>query len=214
MDQNVNRFRQRRAKLLHSQIHWMAARAGRRITILDLGGRVEYWGNLPGFDDIAHIVLMNIEASELSPGADPERFSTAVGNACDLSAYKDKSIDLVHSNSVIEHVGRWPDMVAMAEEAKRVGRAGWIQTPAFAFPIEPHWNMPLVHWLGQPARRALMPLSKHWRKSSVADRRTAIDRTNLLSRAEMVTLFCGCEILTERFLGLPKSYTATWGPTW
>ena len=68
-----------------------------------------------------------------------------VGDACDLAGYPDRSVDLVHSNSVIEHVGGWPRMAAMAGELMRVARAGWVQTPAWEFPIEPHFHAPLVH---------------------------------------------------------------------
>ena len=69
-------------------------------------------------------------------------FVRKVGDARNLSEYADGSVDLVHSNSVIEHVGGWADMRAMADEMMRIGRSGWMQTPAWEFPVEPHFRAP------------------------------------------------------------------------
>ena len=140
----VNRFRQRRGQLLRRKIETLAKAKGGPISILDIGGVREYWENV-GLDSVVRIVLLNNDAAALgategSMAADI--FETTVGDACDLADYGDGAFDLAHSNSVIEHVGPWQDMAAMAREAMRVGRSGWIQTPAWEFPIEPHFRAP------------------------------------------------------------------------
>lgn len=204
----VNRFRARRGRVLATQIRRLAAAKGAPITVLDIGGRVEYWRNV-GLEGIGRIVVLNHDETELSPGADSRIFQSCVGDARALTGHADKSFDLAHSNSVIEHVGAWPDMAAMAREALRVGRSGWVQTPAWEFPVEPHFRAPFLHWFGQPLRRRMLWMSGSYRAKSVAERRAHVDRINLLSRAEVEALFPGCDIFVERFL-LPKSYVARW----
>lgn len=205
----VNRFRQARGKLLRQQIDALRRRLGRDLTVLDVGGRPDYWENI-GIDGISRIVLLNMSVAELDRGGQSDLFENQIGDARDLSAFKDKSFDLVHSNSVIEHVGLWDDMRRMADECLRVGVEGWIQTPAWEFPIEPHYRMPILHWFGQPARRAALRLSKSYGAMGISDRRHHVDRINLLSKAEVKALFPDSRIWVERFLLWPKSYVARW----
>lgn len=210
----VNAFRKRRGRVLAKLIADLAGFLGRKIEVLDVGGRAEYWSNID-VSNIAKITLLNNEAHELVREV-PQHLSeveleSVHGNALDLSEYGDRSVELVHSNSVIEHVGSWVDMSVMANETKRVGLAGWIQTPAFEFPIEPHFRAPFLHWFGQPLRRKLMYFSPHYRKLDVWQRRYHIDRINLLSGREMRALFSDRSIYVERML-FPKSYVAHWGP--
>ncbi|MCV9967053.1 hypothetical protein OIU34_35060 [Pararhizobium sp. BT-229] len=131
--------------------------------------------------------------------------------ARDLKGYADKSVDLIHSNSVIEHVGAWPDMSAMASEMQRVGLSGWVQTPAWEFPIEPHFRLPFLHWFAPPIRRAVLKLSKDYGSSDIGVRRYHTDRINLFSYGEVRSLFPQGEIHVERFI-FSKSYSARWGP--
>ncbi len=209
-DYTVNRFRKARGVLLADHIEKLSKKLGRDIVILDVGGRTDYWNNV-GFKCISRIDILNYSASELERDAPAAVFTTKVGDARNLSDYEDQSVDLVHSNSVIEHVGHWGDMTAMADELRRVGQAGWVQTPAWEFPIEPHFRAPFLHWFAQPLRRRLLWLSKGYRKQDIALRRINIDRINLLSKEEVETLFPGCEIYVERLI-LAKSYTAHWMP--
>jgi len=209
-DLTVNRFRTARGRILREMIGRLAAKLGRPVSVLDIGGRSDYWDNV-GFDNIAEIRLLNNDESEFGRHASSDLFLEELGDARHLANYGDKSVDLVHSNSVIEHVGMWPDMCAMADESLRVGIAGWVQTPAWEFPIEPHYQLPFLHWLAAPARRKLLTFSKDYRDLDVRGRRFHIDRINLLSRKEVEALFPGCDIYVERVL-LPKSYTARWGP--
>ena len=122
----VNRFRTWRGGSCAGKSTRSPWRFGCDITVLDVGGTPDYWGNL-GTERIARIRATEprCQPADRRPRA-PTGFSRpGVGDARDPSAYADQSIDLIHSNSVIEHVGGWPDMVAMAAEMLRsADRAG------------------------------------------------------------------------------------------
>lgn len=208
-DFTINSFRKRRGRILRQKIIDLARDLGRDIRILDVGGRPEYWQNINP-QNVANICLLNFDEGELHrTGGDSDLFESRVGDARDLSDYDDNAFDLVHSNSVIEHVGLWPDMAAMAAEVQRVGKAGWLQTPAYEFPIEPHFRLPCIHWLGAPTRTSLLRLSRHYRNQDRAARRMHVERINLLSHREMRILFPDCKIWIERII-LAKSYVAIW----
>lgn len=209
----INSFRRKRGRLLAQMIQGLARGLGRPVNILDVGGRAEYWENV-GYDGIAGITVLNYDAEELTmhraTGARQGFFHYAIGDARAMPDYADGAVDLVHSNSVIEHVGAWNDMAAMAQEMKRIGKAGWVQTPAWEFPLEPHFRVPFMHWFGAPLRRKFLRFSTY-KDQSLDLRRSHVDRINLLSRAEVRSLFPGCEIMTERVMMLPKSYVVKWG---
>lgn len=220
----VNRFRTRRGRRLRQQIEALADGLGRDIVILDVGGRPDYWANV-GLGRIGRIDLVNYSAEELERVAEgmeaggggaaaADVFVRKVGDARNLSDYADGSIDLIHSNSVIEHVGGWDDMHAMASEMIRVGRAGWMQTPAFEFPIEPHFRAPFLHWFGDPMRARLMALSVKGsnRRMDMPTRRRRMESIHLLSKGDVRLLFPDRTIETERVALLPKSYVVRWMP--
>lgn len=125
--------------------------------------------------------------------------------------FADRSFELLHSNSVIEHVGTWERQQAFAAEARRVGRTLWVQTPAREFLVEPHLLAPFVHWLPRGWQRRLIRNGTIW---GLMTRPTPqqvgefLNEVRLLTRGEMQQLFPDCRILTERFLGMSKSYIA------
>jgi hypothetical protein len=182
---------------------------GRPITILDAGGSARYWDNVP-FRRDAEITVLNLTPSQSCHISASFLFHAETGDAADLSRFPDGAFDFYHSNSVIEHVGAWGRMKAMAVEARRVARRGWVQTPAWEFPIEPHLRTPVVHWFGQPLRRKLMRNPPWLADRSLGGRRAYVDSINLLSRREFRELFPWANIWTERFAGWPKSYVAQW----
>ena len=213
----VDRFRSRRGLRLRRQIETLADHLGRDIVVLDVGGRPDYWANV-GLARIARIDLVNYSAAELEReapgGGSGDVFVRKIGDARNLADYADGSIDLIHSNSVIEHVGGWADMKAMADEMTRVGRAGWMQTPAWEFPIEPHFRAPILHWFGDPLRSRMMSLSveKKVRKLDIHKRRKRLEGIHLLSKSDVRTLFPGKIIEAERVALVPKSYIVRWMP--
>ena len=86
--------------------------------------------------------------------------------------FRDRAVDLVLANAVIEHVGSRADQVAFVNEQSRVGRAWVITTPNRWFPVESHTSTVLKHW------------STSWRSS----RR---EFTRLLSKREFRELLPG-----------------------
>jgi SAM-dependent methyltransferase len=92
--------------------------------------------------------------------------------------FADGEFDLVYCSSVIEHVPP-ARRAAFAAEIRRVGRAWFVQTPAFSFPIEPHSLLPAAHWL--PRRLRML----YWRLGAAGE----WEEISLLRRAEMEALF-------------------------
>lgn len=181
-----NRFRQRRMRKFLDLVP-----SGRPVRILDLGGTAAYWRALPGLYGArdVEIVILNLDQGE----ARDQNLAIRYGDAC-ATGLADMSFDIVHSNSVIEHVGDWPRIEAMAREVRRLAPADFIQTPNFWFPIEPHYKLPAVQFLPPALRKAV----------------TGDDpaRIRLLAAREMRRLFPDSQLWRERVLGLTKSLVA------
>lgn len=175
-------------------------------TILDIGGYPWCW---PDAGAAERVTLLNLEFAQEHRAQYPQfRFVTA--DAC-LLPFGDAEFALVHSNSVIEHVGTWERQLAFAREARRAGRKLWIQTPAREFFIEPHLLAPFIHWLPIRIQRHLIRWVTLWgwlTRPTPAQVDAFLAEVRLITRSEMEHLFPDCEILTERFLGMPKSYIA------
>jgi SAM-dependent methyltransferase len=92
--------------------------------------------------------------------------------------FEDDAFDLAYSNSVVEHIA--PERRArFASELRRVARGWYVQTPAIAFPLDPHSLLPFAHWLPVAVRRP------YWRLGAGGE----WEEIHLLRRAEMERLF-------------------------
>jgi hypothetical protein len=207
----ASRFRRARARRIVDLISTIA-KAGGGCRVIDLGGRADYWRRL--FDQAflaeagVHVTLVNTE--EMAPVDEP-MFALVQGDATSVRQYADDAFDLVHSNSVVEHVGDWPRMEAFAAETRRLAPTYYVQTPYFWFPVEPHFSAPFFHWRSEQARaRALLRRSHGWfeRARDMGEAMRSVQNARLLDRAQMRFLFPDAEIHDERVLGLTKSLIA------
>jgi hypothetical protein len=176
----------------------LPAATDRPVGILDIGGTVPYWHALPGLygrEDV-EITVVNLGDREF----DDANLRVRKGDARDLSQFADSSFDLVHSNSVIEHVGLWEDMQRMAAEVRRLAPSYFVQTPNYWFPIEPHYKLPLIQFLPSPIRSRIR--DKVWPGHSI----------ELIGARQMRKLFPDAVIERERFGGLTKSLIAVKRP--
>lgn len=215
-----SQFRARRDVLLRDFI--VACRRGvdGPFRILDVGGTADYWRRV-GFDFIEandlRITCVNLTETEFGePVPIAARFDFHQGDARDLP-YPDNAFDFVHSNSVVEHVGRFADMAAYAREIRRLAPAYYVQTPYFWFPVDPHfYRMPFYHWLPTSLRLKLVRRFKlGWARpvSDIAHGMRIVESAVLLDRTRFRALFPDAELRYERLAGLPKSLLALRGYT-
>lgn len=208
-------FRSRRNVALSRLIQAIPA----PVTVLDVGGSPFFWDTV-GAANRCDVTLLNSDVAATGRDFRIGRFAAyrrVTGDARDMTEYGDQSIDLVVSNSVIEHVGNWDDVKAACSELRRIGKHGWVQTPAAGFPIDPHLRLPLIHYLSPALQAELLRYMPAWWSDTgwhtvrdIEAARTRLAGYNLLSKREMRHLFRGCDIRTERFLLMPKSYVAVW----
>jgi 2-polyprenyl-3-methyl-5-hydroxy-6-metoxy-1,4-benzoquinol methylase len=169
-----------------------------------LGGQPEIWNFI---SEPLDIVILNLPGVARHLPTSRHRICNIEGDACDLSAFSDKSFDLVFSNSVIEHVGDDVMVRAFSSEAIRVGRMLWIQTPARCFIIEPHTGMPFWWYYPKWLRNHFI---RKWREDLPAWTEM-VEGTRYIDKRVLRAIFPGCTISTERFLTWPKSYIARIG---
>lgn len=197
------RFRLKRFEFFKSLINDLP----RPIKILDIGGTQNYWErmNFVKNDDI-HITLLNLEEQAVTNS----NFKSVVGDATDLSEFKDSEFDIVYSNSVIEHLFTKDNQKNMASEVKRVGQYYFIQTPNLYFPVEPHWLFPFFQFFPFALKVYLTQNFDLGNYEKAGTREAAIQRVNevkLLNRNEMKQLFdCG-KLYEEKLFLLTKSLT-------
>lgn len=205
------RFRARRFAHVQRLIETILAERG-RAEILDLGGTETYWRI--GADFIRanrHRLAITMINPEPQAVEDRDLFSFHAGSAADKALFAGRRFDLVHSNSVIEHVGSWRAMEGFAANARRLAPRYYIQTPNFWFPYEPHFRFPGFQYLPAAVRaRLIMRFSLGFfrRIDDAAEAEDIIRHHRLLSTREMAGLFPDADVFHEKAFGLNKSIIA------
>lgn len=209
------RFRARRFAHVRSLIDECLTERG-RVDILDLGGTEQYWAvaedYLKALGDKISITLINNEAP--SP-CQSSQFVDLIGDACDPELFAGRRFDLVHSNSVLEHVGEKDRMRAFANNVRRLSDRHFVQTPNYWFPLEPHFRVVGFQWLPLPVRAALMRrfnLGFFPRAKTLEEAWDNVREIRLLDKSLMRKLFAGSEIKIEKVVGLSKSIMAIGRP--
>lgn len=207
LNQNSLAFkaRQRRFRFVRQMIEDVIAEKG-SCRIADIGGTEYYWQISDGFLDQSpvEITLINLEA----PPTKGDRFQSIAGDATDLSDIDDNAFDLVHSNSVIEHVGNWDQMSKMAANVRRLAPSYYVQTPNFWFPYEPHFRCPFFQYLPEQVRAKLLMtfnLGFGGRRETLDAAMRAVQSAVLLDGKQMQVLFPDAEMKRERIAFFTKS---------
>lgn len=197
-----NRLRAKRFELFKK----LTASLPRPLSIIDIGGTARFWElcGWAGRDDI-HITLLNLTYSKCKHS----NIESKIGDATNLADYSDQSFDIAFSNSVIEHLFTYQNQVSMAREVQRVGRAYWVQTPNYWFPIEPHFQIPGWQWLPMAVRVAIIrhhTCGLRGPYSDLEQARTSVREVRLMTRRELSRIFPNASIRAERFCSFAKSW--------
>lgn len=210
------RFRRARGRRVAALIEAIFAIRG-EVRIVDLGGDPAYWGR---FFDREVLQSRRVQVTLINPApfqSDDPMFDCRAGDACDLAEHPDNSFDLVHSNSVVEHVGDWPRMEGFAAEVRRLAPAYYVQTPYYWFPYEPHYASLFFHWRSEQARaRMLMRRRRGFSEkcSDIGHAMREVQECRLLDKEQFRFLFPDARHIDEKAAGLTKSLIAIRdGPT-
>ena len=200
-----SKFRSKRLSFFQ-QLFEKTFKNQQKINILDVGGTQEFWRDR----SIAHhrnvtITLLNLEKEQVNL----PNFNSVAGDAINLSAFEDKSFDLVFSNSVIEHVHTFDNQQQMAREIRRVGKRYFVQTPNKYFFIEPHYALPFFQFMPSPFVFFILTRTKlsRFQKWDRHQAKNYLEEIRLLSLGEMKKLFPEGKVYREKLFGMDKSFT-------
>jgi len=210
-DENPTSFSNKLRARRFRQFEAFAAFLPRPLRILDVGGTNDFWEKRgwTGREDV-QIFSLNMVAEKQRH----ENVTPLTGTATDLAQFGNRSFDIAFSNSVIEHLFNLESQRRMASEIQRVGKAFWVQTPNFWFPMEPHFQVPGWQWMPLDLRIAII---RRWRCgwrgpcSDATAARKLVEEVRLLSRNTLRAIFPGATLIPERFCGLVKSWTVVGG---
>lgn len=178
--------------------------------IVDLGGTESYWNILDR--DFLRRTSCRITLLNLAPATvrDTALFELRLGDAA-ATSFADRAFDIVHANSVIEHVGGWTRMRQFSAEVRRLAPRYFVQTPNFWFPWEPHFGTFFFHYLPKPLRASMLLRKRRGffaRAANVDLALEAVESVELLDRRMFACLFPDARVVPERFIGLTKSLIA------
>jgi SAM-dependent methyltransferase len=165
--------------------------------VLDIGtGGGELWTSFHPEINPSDFYLIGLDLklpSETRRNCPYSAFVVADGRSL---PFKDGSVDIIFSNSVLEHVGDEAEQKRMAQEVLRVGKSFFIQVPNKHFPIEPHFFVPFMQYL--PVRVQVKITSLLFRFD---------EPIYLPSRRTLNRIFpSDCHISAEKFMGLTKAF--------
>lgn len=196
-------FRKKRRKIFLEFIKEMT----KPIYILDIGGTEYFWWQMGLINKKElKITLLN----RWKQPTQAKNIKSIVGDARDLSLFKERQFDIVFSNSLIEHLGTYKNQLQMAKEAQRVGKAYFIQTPNKFFPIEPHFLLPFFFLIPKKIRPFLvyhLSLKCRGRFTSMLEVNRFINSIRLVTEEDLKKMFPRATIFKEKVFGLTKSFT-------
>jgi len=205
-DNLSSKFRRKRFRIFQKYLIKLGLKEPR---FLDIGGTQIYWDHINSyFRTNLSPIIVNIEKDYITNGIN----AGIIGDGKSLSFIKDNTFDLAYSNSVIEHLSTFEEQQEMVDNIQRVAKYYFIQTPAFIFPLEPHFLFPFFHWLPKKVRIwFILKFNLGWYQKcqSFIEAKKLVDSIRILKKKELKLLFKDAHIITERLFFIPKSYTLT-----
>jgi Methyltransferase domain len=173
--------------------------------ILDVGGLPYNWVELGWQGMVTCRSLSQIPQGQYGDG----NVSYLVHD-CTQLPYKAGGVDVVYSNSLLEHVN--PNGQKMiAAEIQRVARRYWVQIPHLYALVEPHFYFPFF-WGLPPIIRRLVATGWTGTYRKLQGKPNyylpELDTMHLLTTKEVKQLFPNARIWVERLAGFPKSVIA------
>jgi len=114
--------------------------------------------------------------------------------------FKDKSLKILFSNAVIEHVGNAGSQQQFAHEIQRVSEKFYVTCPNKYFPFEFHYRLPFYQFVPKKVQRWLFEKFTIglWYENTWED-------INLLSYRQLKKYFPGATVIKQRITFYPET---------
>lgn len=197
-------FRRRRMRLFFDIF-----KISKPFKILDVGGTPSLWEWYATENSIMHMsnTILNLRFYGVSSNRGL-KYKYIIGNALYLP-FKDKSFDIVFSNSLIDHLYTFGNQKIFASEAMRVGKGYFIQTWNKKFPYEPHYLTPFIHFASKTfQKRAIRYLTVYGiiAKPSQEHINDLVDQIIPSTRSEIRALFPDGYMIEKKVIGITKDF--------
>jgi SAM-dependent methyltransferase len=118
--------------------------------------------------------------------------------------FRDRSVDVVVSNALLEHVNEGRDK--LVGEIKRVSKGSYfVSVPYFYSPLEPHYLLPFFQFVPESFRKLLLfklGLTIGWMNKHT------YHRIRLFTKSQLRILFPEAQITVLKSFGIPVSLVA------
>ena len=171
--------------------------------IMDVGGDLFNWSLIPNKPNLIIVNLYKPRENSILNGV-----TWIIADGCALP-FPDQSVEIVYSNSVIEHLSTLENQKRFADEVRRVGKKYYVQTPNRYFWIEPHLLTPFIHFLPKKRQKRFLRHFSLWgwlTHPSTQQIERFLEEIRLLNKKELESLFPDGIIWDERFFVWVKSY--------
>lgn len=141
------------------------------------------------------IIALDITSRNVSRHVNVVAFVMADASFLPLA---DRSLDIIYSNSLLEHLEGWNFQERAFGEFARVGKKFFVQTPNRHFPIEAHHLVPFFQYLPS--------LLQHWIGKNLLGHFEPVRLLNRKEIGKLVALDENTSIFEEKAFGLTKSF--------
>lgn len=197
--------RKRRMSLFYNLL-----RPDEKTRILDIGGTTDTWEEFsPKIGFGLNITLLNLRSYNTSLSY-RNRYTFMQGNALYLP-FKNKSFDIVFSNSMIDHLYSFENQQRCANEIRRVGKQFFVQTGNRNFFFEPHFLTPFIPYFTKDTQKNLIRRFTLWGLITRPTRNYVnqmVDEIILSTKEEFESLFPEATIIQQKIFGFTKSFIA------
>ena len=184
---------------------------GKQTRILDIGAEINPNGNrgvqlIDSFPWKNNITAVNLSKKHIDLiNRYYPQVESVVADACKLP-WPDNYFDIVYSNAVIEHVGRFQRQRKMAGEIMRVGKKWFVATPNRWYPFEFHLRLPFVSWIPYQNYHWVSRIVKY---NHISNKYTFINKDKpdfrLMTAKELKRCFPGSKVIKHRITFMPET---------